>query len=658
MRETCGSDIATACANNIVNQLLLLIDRVNDAVANTCNQQIGSATSTTDSAVTACVNRVLATVAAVQQLVAQKMVEACGSSDPNACAANLISRINVEVNRICASIPGDRNTTGVNECIDKTWQIVNTGVEAGKQKMRETCGSDIATACANNVINNLLVKIEMAHDTAANICKGYISNTSTTDSAVTNCVSKVLETLGTGVKIVCPSGDVAGCLVDLASDVDDAVRAACGALPVEGAGEVTGVSPGAATCVTKALGAIEMVIASVCGSTTAPSCPAYLVERLESVVGDVCGEGAITADSSLAPTSCVDDAVAVVLGIVGQPCSIAAAACGDDRTRILQALLEIVFITCDAATCDSAVFDVMEAMASHAEELCSPAVDLTARCARPNVGVSRAPGQPFSDFVLASGSCESKVVTSVLYMPPGVTSKGVTTEDLSGCGTGVGEFRSAGSPGAPEPTTTTSEEEVSPNSDTSSPNASKCYTAKANWVHSSITIQGVANDDLAWLRTTGRRLWGCDGAWWSEARDDGYWSKVFTYAGVTNDFPWWNHYEYPIYEYSEWHCHPPSHCAYAGQHSGASWRIDPPSPCGNEVHSIVIRAHVLTLSDGGKVVSHNREGHCNGLRYPEESKVNNRRDESPDQYTPGGYGGEEEDVYCFARPRQIRSCTV
>ena len=213
MRQQCGSDNPAVCANNVVNQLLLLIDQVNDLVTNACKgETTGAPASTSDSAITECVDRTLATVAAVQQLVTGTIVDACGSDDPNACTANVLAKINVEVNRICASLPGDRTTTGVNECTDKTWQIINTAVEAAEQRIRETCGSVDPTSCAGNIVNELLLLIDWIDDAVADACNQQVeAPRSTTDPALTDCVNGAIATLDTVENLVAQKvGEICG----------------------------------------------------------------------------------------------------------------------------------------------------------------------------------------------------------------------------------------------------------------------------------------------------------------------------------------------------------------------------------------------------------------------------------------------------------------
>ena len=319
--DTCGSPDPRRCVEMATAEAFKALDAVNDTVANTCNQQIGAATSTTESAATACVNRVLATVAAIQQLVAQTMIERCGSSDPNACTANLIARINVEVNRICASIPGDRNTTGVNECIDKTWQIVNTGVEAGKQRMREACGSDIATVCANNVVNQLLFLIDRVNDLVANTCGGQTAgSTSTADSAASECTERVLSTLAFVYSTACGSGDALTCAGGVLAEIEAAIAVACVALPsadsAEAGSEDCGAkiigminhvmvqacgSSEAAACIESATGAVAQAIAeansAICGDTDTSGCQAKYVEAINEVFIAICGASTAPAET-------------------------------------------------------------------------------------------------------------------------------------------------------------------------------------------------------------------------------------------------------------------------------------------------------------------------------------------------------------------------
>lgn len=322
---------------------------------------------------------------------------------------------------------------------------------------------------------------------------------------------------------------------------------------------------------------------------------------------------------------------------------------------LIQSLLDQVYDLCRTGSCEEILDVVVGEGALIATTICGAVTLITGQCIQPNVAVNHAPGQPFADYVLATGSCSDKSVTTVMTLPAGVTDKSVLIQDLDDCQTGIGQFKSVGTPGSPETEDAATAEETGSSSDPVSA-GSKCYSATGKWIHGSITIQGVAGDDLAWLRGSMRRLRGCNSTWWSEAPDYPYPSKVFAYSGKTYDFHWWEHEQFPYFEWSDWNCHPPAECNVAGQRAIAGWRIEPFSPCGHSVKRIFIRMHAFTHSDGRKTVFFTKDGHCNGLMYPEESVKRNRRDREDGQATPGWYGGEPRDVYCYAIPGQLQSC--
>jgi hypothetical protein len=337
IRDTCGSEDPRRCVEMAVNEAFVMLDKVNDLVANTCKQNIGATTSTSDSAVTACVDRVLATVASVQQLVAQKMVEVCGSADPNTCVANLVTRVNVEINRICASLPGDGNTTGLNECIDKALQVVDAGVELAKKTMRDTCGSDDPNVCAAYVVNQLLLALDRVNDLITNTCKQDIgATTSTSDSAVTACIDRVLATVASVQQLVaqrmvevCGSADPNACLANLVMRINIEITRMCSSVPG------TDYSSGASRCAARTLEIVNDLVAraraivdELCPSGAVDGCTAHLaeeisrtIEMVNDTIANAC-RGYISdqeTDGS-AGESCVDRAMDLAQGLVATVC--------------------------------------------------------------------------------------------------------------------------------------------------------------------------------------------------------------------------------------------------------------------------------------------------------------------------------------------------
>ena len=410
----------------------------------------------------------------------------------------------------------------------------------------------------------------------------------------------------------------------------------------------------------------ELVLSAACPGTAqvATSCLQELGDPLTDLVMSLVDDSVLTLCQDLAANQCVDlvSDVADTLAdsLFGQICPTATGG-GPCAMYVVEYAASSLLATCSVQfnPC-SEPEAIFEAVSSLLEQQCGALFALTRSCLGSNLEMSLNPGQAISDFVLTSGFCEDKEVVTVLFLPYGVYEKNVDITDLSNCGTEVGPISSVGTPGGQEPydrvTDDEADSDLNPDDGNGGGNHNwNCYDAQTNWIRTSMTIQGVANDDLAWLRTTMKRLWGCGSTWWSEKTDGGYESKVFGYQGTTRDFHWWDPEQYPVFDPSNWQCDPPAECASADQHVDAAWRLDAPNPCGRD-QVIRIEVNVYTMADGDKLVNWNRKGHCGGLKYPNRVKINKRRDESPTQTTPGGYGGDPQDVYCFARPKHLRSC--
>ncbi|HEX2295841.1 MAG TPA: hypothetical protein VHN37_11080 [Actinomycetota bacterium] len=286
--DTCGSSDPRRCVEMATGEAFKAIDAVNDLIANTCKQNIGATTSTSDDAVANCVARVLSVAAEVQELVRAKMIEICGASDANACVPMVLRRAETEVNKTCRSVPGVTTTTGLSECVDKAIQLVNSLVERAKHVMRDTCGSDVATTCADNVVGQLLATIDKVNDAAARACKSDTAVTSpTSDSAVTNCVNKAMEILDFAVRTggeamveICGSTAADACVEDLLRQVDGLVGTVCGAIP---AGTTT--SSGPTTCAEKAVQVVTEVYRVACpADSSADACGSRYVAAVTEIV--------------------------------------------------------------------------------------------------------------------------------------------------------------------------------------------------------------------------------------------------------------------------------------------------------------------------------------------------------------------------------------
>ena len=295
-QTVCGSSNAFTCTNN-------LADTINDAVANLCTLNAGATAETTDSAVTNCVTLVLNTVQLVVRAAGDTMIVACGSDQATSCVSNIVERINVEINKICASLPGSSYSTGANECIDKTLQIVNAGVEAAKQQMRDRCGSDVVTTCANNVVNDLLVLVDRVNDMVANTCNSQIgAATSTTDSAVTNCVNRVLQTVieiqalvNARLVEICGSSDPNACAANLIERINIEINRICASLPG------SSYSTGANECIDKTLQIVNGGVEDLLAACPALDCLGAFFEVGDVVIAtehQACSRGECIPDCS------------------------------------------------------------------------------------------------------------------------------------------------------------------------------------------------------------------------------------------------------------------------------------------------------------------------------------------------------------------------
>ncbi len=247
--------------------------------------------------------------------------------------------------------------------------------------------------------------------------------------------------------------------------------------------------------------------------------------------------------------------------------------------------------------------------------------------------MSSSPGQRLPDFVGVAGkTCATKVEFVFLYLPAGVTRKSVETSSTGDglCTQEVGEIQTEGSPGDVEPHEDVTDLEydsivgaplASSNlmpsfSTTSSNHLDNCYGAKANYVHTSHTVQDSPGIDLAWLRTTSRRLWGCRTTWFSER-----YPRVYAWSGSGPS--WWTH-KYPYYEFTDWFCHPMAECESATTAVRADYETSFFTCSEGEGElNVRINTWVYTYRDGDKSVWTTKDHLCEGLHSATDVHVDN-----------------------------------
>jgi hypothetical protein len=586
MRQVCQSTDAVTCADNIRRQLEVLADTVNDALANTCESKVGVTAPTDDSAVTNCVELVIG-------IVHTSMNTACRSTDPLTCANNLLDAVDDAVALACGALPvagsGDVTGTppGVGTCVLK----ILGGIDFA---MRQVCQSTDAVTCADNIRRELEALADSINDALANACESTAGVTAPTDdSALTNCVTLVVETVETIMTQACDSADALTCASNLIEEVDAALGAACGNVPVSGDGNVVGTPPGIGTCVLKVLGALEFA-RQVCESTDAATCGENIRREIEELY------------ASLAP-------------------------------------------------CVECFFPMLPTTPCRGIKYCE-------------ADVRTSPGQRLPDFVVVSGkTCATRSLSVFLYLPAGVTSKSVNvtpTEDGL-CTQEVGEIQTEGSPGDNEPQDhvtdleynsyipTLSSGELTPSSaTTASSHDDNCYGASANYIHTSHTVQDAPSIDLAWLRTTSRRLWGCRSTWFSER-----YPRVFSWSGSGPQ--WWTHL-FPSYEFTDWFCHPPAECGTATSAVHADFRTSwfTCSEGEGEQH-VRITTWVSTYDNGDKSMWTTKNALCEGLHSATGIKVTSSmqspyaNDDAEDLYrcaVPDEYGRPEANGRTCNRP--------
>lgn len=168
-------------------------------------------------------------------------------------------------------------------------------------------------------------------------------------------------------------------------------------------------------------------------------------------------------------------------------------------------------------------------------------------------------------------------------------------------------------------------------------------TAQVNYrvAHTSITIQGVFNDDLGWLRGWAGYGYGgasCPVIVW------GY-NDLSAWAADSDDFWWWSQTLPVSFEVSTWATQPngPVSFAFAGHFQ--TQRCPPPLVAG--IYFIDLITEIRAYGDGHMEATSSNAGHCSGLKYPSAKKTATS--------TTGHYGGRTPsatDYYvCIANPK-------
>jgi hypothetical protein len=302
LTNLCDSPAPVTCVNNLIERVWLTLDEI-----------CGPSSSTTAVAATdpagSCVGLVMGVVSTVTQTL-------CQSEANIQCVYNLLDKITLLVEKSCTPEPALSFTfTAAGDpsgaCIELVMGVVSTVTHA-------VCQAEANIQCVNNLLNQI-------DDTLANAC-GLIpvSGESTTiglPPGVATCVTKVLDTVVLVLNAVCDSAAPVTCAENLLDIVDDTLANACGLIPVSGESTTIGLPPGVATCVTKVLDTVVLVINGLCDSIDPVTCTNNLIDQIDDALGNACGLIPVSGESTtsgLPPgvATCVTkvlDTVALVL---------------------------------------------------------------------------------------------------------------------------------------------------------------------------------------------------------------------------------------------------------------------------------------------------------------------------------------------------------
>lgn len=149
---------------------------------------------------------------------------------------------------------------------------------------------------------------------------------------------------------------------------------------------------------------------------------------------------------------------------------------------------------------------------------------------------------------------------------------------------------------------------------TSTTDATKCYSGRGNYLHTSHTVLDPPSWDLLWLRGTFKRNWGCDAAWWSRR-----YGRVFGWTGRGPS--WWDN-ERPEFPFVQW-SHPPTRNRFTILTLEGRGSVDF-GHCGDpdDRKQFLLIQHVTSYRDGDKDVDFTKRGHCFGLHSATGVKTN------------------------------------
>jgi hypothetical protein len=218
-------------------------------------------------------------------LVHYTLITVCQSSETTTCVDNLLKNIDRTLQNVCEAVPVEPSdaheggTPGSAMCVGKTLGLI-------EHVMRTLCQSTYATTCIDNLLNTI-------DEIIRNACQAVPVEPSdgheggTPGSAM--CVGKTLGLIEHAMKTVCETTNAATCVDNLLNTIDEIIRNACQAVPVEPSDGHEGGTPGTALCVGKTLGLIEHAMKTVCETTNAATCVDNLVRTIDTTLGNVCG---------------------------------------------------------------------------------------------------------------------------------------------------------------------------------------------------------------------------------------------------------------------------------------------------------------------------------------------------------------------------------
>ncbi len=130
--------------------------------------------------------------------------------------------------------------------------------------------------------------IDQINDIVANVCDKSPSTAPTGDTALGNCNTLVVQTVSQLMMDVCQSTVPNTCVNNLIAMVDGAIGDVCGDIPVPSGGAGDGVPPGVGTCAVKVVGAINLIMITVCASPQPATCLDNLQDEIDEIIRFSC----------------------------------------------------------------------------------------------------------------------------------------------------------------------------------------------------------------------------------------------------------------------------------------------------------------------------------------------------------------------------------